>query len=83
MKRNTKSRITLPAAELRLVLSLKSRLKAKSNVEVVRRGLHLLEETTRESLREAYRRASMATRDSVLRELEELDHLAPEGVGHP
>ena len=66
------------------MLALKSRLKAKSNVEVVRRGLHLLKETTdRESLREAYRRASVATRDSALRELEELDHLAAEGLGHP
>ena len=82
MKSNTKSSITLPPEELRLVLLLKSRLKAKSNVEVVRRGLHLLKETTdRESLREAYRQASEATRDSALQDLEELDHLAAEGLG--
>jgi carbamoylphosphate synthase large subunit len=81
MKHNTKSSITLPPDELKLVLALKSRLKAKSNVEVVRRGLHLLAEATdRESLREAYRRASEATRDAVSQELEELDHLAAEGL---
>ena len=38
MKRNGKSSITLPPAELRLVLELQTRLKAKSKVEVVRRG---------------------------------------------
>jgi hypothetical protein len=38
MKANTKSSITLPAAELRLVARLKSRLKLKSNVDVVRAG---------------------------------------------
>jgi len=58
MKTNTKSSITLPPEELRLVVSLQARLKAKSKVEVVRRGLRLLQETTdRESMREAYRRA--------------------------
>jgi len=81
MKSNTKSSITLPPEELELVLSLKTKLKARSKVEVVRRGLRLLKEMTdRESLREAYRRASLATRASVLEELEELDHLASEGL---
>jgi hypothetical protein len=48
---------------------------------VVRRGLRLLKETTdRESLREAYRRASLATRASLSRELNELDHLASDGL---
>ena len=80
MKSNTKSSITLPPEELALVLSLKAKLKAKSKVEVVRRGLRLLKEMTdRESLREAYRQASHATRASVLKELEEIDHLASEG----
>ena len=78
---NTKSSITLPAEELKLVKSLKSRLKLKSNVEVVRTGLRLLEETTgREALREAFRKASAATRASLRRELEELDPLAGEGL---
>ncbi len=61
MKSNTKSSITLPAEELRLVQTLKVRLRCKSNVEVVRRGLRLLNERTeRDSLRQAYGRASRA-----------------------
>ncbi len=81
MKSNTKSSITLPPEELKLVVSLQSKLKAKSKVEVVRRGLRLLKEATdRESLRDAYRRASQATRESVLEELEELDSLTGEGI---
>ena len=81
MKSNTKSSITLPPEELKLVLALKARLKAKSNVEVVRRGLRLLKETTdRESLREAYRRASLATRASSSEALSELDPIVSEGL---
>lgn len=81
MKTNTKSSITLPPEELRLVLALQAKLKAKSKVEVVRRGLRLLRDVTeREALREAYRRASRATRASLSRELRELDHLAAEGL---
>ena len=81
MKSNTKSSITLPAEELKLVLSLQARLKARSKVEVVRRGLRLLQETTdRASLREAYRRASVATRRSLKSELSELDALSSEGL---
>lgn len=81
MRSNTKSSITLPPEELRVVLALQSRLKARSKVEVVRRGLRLLRDATeREALREAYRRASRATRASVLRELRELDHLTAEGL---
>ena len=81
MRRNAKSSITLPPKELRLVLELKAALGAESNVEVVRRGLRLLEEVTdRERLRESYRSASRATRKSLAKELEELDHLAGEGL---
>jgi Arc/MetJ-type ribon-helix-helix transcriptional regulator len=81
MKSNTKSSITLPPEELRMVVSLQARLKARSKVEVVRRGLRLLHDLTeREALREAYRRASLATRASLARELRELDHLAGEGL---
>lgn len=81
MKSNTKSSITLPPAEFRRVRALKSRLKLKSNVDVVRRGLRLLEETTaREALREAYRAASLATRQDLVTELAEIDHLAGEGL---
>ncbi len=82
MKYNTKSSITLPAEELRLVLALQAKLKARSKVEVVRRGLRLLQESTdREFLRQAYRQASAATRGSIEAELSELDHLASEGLG--
>ena len=81
MKSNTKSSITLPPAELKLVLELQSKLKARSKVEVVRRGLMLLKETTeRESLRDAYRRASLATRGSLTEDLEELESLVAEGL---
>jgi Arc/MetJ-type ribon-helix-helix transcriptional regulator len=84
MKSDTESSITLPPEELKLVLALQAKLKAKSKVEVVRRGLRLLEETTdRESLREAYRRASLATRPSVSTEVAELDPLASEGFDEP
>ena len=64
-----------------MVLALKAQLKAKSNVEVVRRGLRLLRDATeRDALRESYRQASRATRASLSHELRELDHLAAEGL---
>jgi Arc/MetJ-type ribon-helix-helix transcriptional regulator len=81
MKTNTKSSITLPAAELRRVRALRARLRLPSNVEVVRRGLRLLEETTdRRELREAYRRASRASRAALAREIADLDSLVDEGL---
>lgn len=81
MKTNTKSSITLPPEELKLVVALQKKLKAKSKVEVVRRGLRLLKESTdRESLKESFRLASLSTRGSLASELEELDHLASEGL---
>jgi hypothetical protein len=84
MKSNTKSSITLPPEELKLVVSLQAKLKARTKVEVVRRGLRLLQEATdRESLRRGYRRASLATRESLALELPELDSLASEGLDEP
>ena len=81
MKSNAKSSITLPAEELKLVKSLKARLRLKSNVEVVRRGLRLLQETTeRQALKEAYRRASEATCGASATDLADLDSLAAEGL---
>ena len=81
MKANTKSSITLPAHELRLVQSLKARLRLKSNVEVVRKGLQLLQQTTdRAALKEAYRKASLAGRTATRAEVDALDHLAGEGL---
>lgn len=81
MRHNTKSSITLLPEELRLVKSLQKRLGAKSKVEVVRRGLRLLQETTdREALKQAYAEAARAVRESTHAELAELDHLAGEGL---
>jgi hypothetical protein len=84
MKQNAKSSITLPPEELKLVESLRSKLGAKSKVEVVRRGLRLLKEATdRATLREEFRKASRATRAALGKELRELDHLADEGLEEP
>jgi Arc/MetJ-type ribon-helix-helix transcriptional regulator len=81
MTSNTKSSITLPARELRMVKSLKARLRLGSNVAVVREGLRLLQQTTeRRALGEAYRKASRATRAATRAELDALDHLASEGL---
>jgi len=81
MKSNTKSSITLPPEELELVLELKAQLNAKSNVEVVRRGLRLLKEiTNREALRQAYKRDSLAVRASLEKEIAKLDSLVAEGL---
>jgi hypothetical protein len=66
---------------LQLGVSLQARLKAKSKVEVVRRGRRLPRETTeRERMREAYRRASLATRESLTEELKELEPLVDDGL---
>ena len=81
MKSNAKSSITLPPDEVKLVKDLKKKLKAKSNVEVVRRGLKLLKEKTdRDLLRKAYESASHQVADALRDELDELDHLAGEGL---
>jgi hypothetical protein len=63
------------------VIALKGKLKAKSKVDVVRRGLDLLRrQTERETLREAYRQASQATRVSIGEELRDLEPLTSEGI---
>ena len=81
MKSNAKSSITLPPDEVKLVKDLKKKLKAKSNVEVVRRGLKLLkEQTDRDLLRKAYESASQQVADALRNELDELDHLAGEAL---
>ena len=81
MRQNTKSSITLPTDELRLVQKLKARLRLKSNVDVVRTGLRLLKERTdREELREAYRQASRATRANAVKTQELDDALVAEGL---
>jgi hypothetical protein len=81
MKYNTKSSITLPPEELALVEALRKRLRAKSKVEVVRRGLYLLRDSVdRDALRARYAEASKRVRQSTLAELEELDGLSAEGL---
>ena len=76
-----KSSITLPPSELRLVTTLKERLRLRSNVEVVRQGLRMLQEATdRQALKEAYRKASRASREATVAALGELDHLSGEGL---
>jgi Arc/MetJ-type ribon-helix-helix transcriptional regulator len=81
MKSNTKSSVTLPASELKLIESLRKKLNAKSKVDVIRRGLYLLNETTnRQSLKVAYAEASKASRASLLKEIADLDPLSGEGL---
>jgi hypothetical protein len=76
-----KSSITLPPDEFRLVTILKKRLGLRSNVEVVRRGLRMLRESAdRQALKDAYRKASRATRTETAAEIAALDHLAGEGI---
>ncbi len=83
MKSNTagKSSVTLSAAEHAQVLRLRRLLKLRSNTDVIRRSLKLLEEAvTREELRRQFREASARVRSSTLEEMRELDDLAGEGL---
>ena len=81
MKANTKSSITLPRDELALVEGLRRRLGAKTKVEVVRRGLHMLRDSVeREALRTRYAEASKRVRKPAVAEIAELDALASEGL---
>ena len=81
MKVHTKSSITLPPEELALVEGLRKRLRAKTKVEVVRRGLYLLRDTVdAEALRARYAEASRKVRQSTVEELDELDALTAEGL---
>jgi len=64
-----------------VVRALRRRLKLRTNVEVVRRALRLLADATeRQALKEAYRQASMAARGTTAAQIEDLDHLAAEGL---
>jgi hypothetical protein len=81
MTSNTKSSITLPPAELALVEGLRKRLRAKTKVEVVRRGLFMLRDSVdRDALRAQYAEASRKVRASTLEELADFDPLAGEGL---
>lgn len=81
MKNNTKSSITLPPNELKLVLSLMKSIGAKTKVEVIRRGLEMLKSSQdRDQLRAKYLSASQAARVSTETEIAALDHLTSEGL---
>ena len=81
MKINTKSSITLPPKELKLVEELQRSLGAKSKVEVVRRGLYKLKESAdRERLKAGYIRAAEATNKVTHEELADLEGLTSEGL---
>ena len=76
-----KSSFTLPPEEHARVLRLKRQLRARSNTEVIRRSLHLLEESlSRDALRKVFHRAAERVRESSTEAMEELDHLAGEGL---
>ena len=83
MKSHTarKSSFTLPAAEHAQVLRLRRLLKARSNTEVIRRSLRLLEDSiSREELRRQFREASARVRSSTLEAVQELDPLVSDGL---
>jgi predicted RNA-binding protein len=83
MKSHTarKSSFTLPAAEHAQVLRLRRLLKARSNTEVIRRSLRLLEDSiSREELRRQFREASARVRSSTLEAVRELDPLVSDGL---
>jgi hypothetical protein len=83
MKSKTRSsRIPLPPEELDLVLALQTKLKDRSKIEVVRRGLQLPKEMTdRERLGDACRRASLATRALVSKDSKEHRHCQNVSLG--
>jgi hypothetical protein len=81
MKNNTKSSITLPAAELAVVESLQKKLKIKKKVEIIRMGLKLLKESTdREALREEFRKAAAAVAPDMPGILRDFSHLDSENL---
>jgi hypothetical protein len=83
MKSNTaaKSSFTLSAAEHAQVRRLRKMLNARSNTEVIRRSLKVLEEQlSREELRRQFREASAKLRSSTAKELRELEPLTNDGL---
>lgn len=73
--------MTLPVEEVRRIERLQKRFRIRTKVEVVRRGLRLLEESSeRDLLRELYKSASQAVRDSSQEAIDTMDHLASEGL---
>jgi hypothetical protein len=76
-----RSSFTLAAEEHARVLRLRRLLKARSNTEVIRRSLRLLEESvSREELRRRFREASRRVRSSTVEMVRDLDPLVGEGL---
>jgi hypothetical protein len=83
MKSHTaaKSSFTLAPAEHAQVRRLRRLLKARSNAEVIRRSLKLLEESvSREELRRQFREASARVRSSTLEAIRDFDPLVSDGL---
>jgi len=78
---SAKSSFTLGPAEHAQVKRLRRMLKARSNAEVIRRSLKILEESlAREELRRQFRDAAARVRSSTPLELEELDGVVADGL---
>jgi hypothetical protein len=72
---------TLAAKEHAQVRRLRRLLETRSNTEVIRRSLILLEVSlSREELRRQFREASVRVRPSTLQTVEELDPLVGESL---
>ena len=83
MKRNTaaKSSFTLPPEEHARVLRLKRVLGARSNTDVIRRSLRVLEESvSREALRARFRDAAKKVSSTTAKEVDELDAVMGDGL---
>jgi len=78
---SAKSSFTLAPADHARVKRLRRVLKARSNTEVIRRSLKMLEESVaREELRRQFREAAARVRSSTLEEMKELDGLVADGL---
>jgi hypothetical protein len=83
MKSNAagKSSFTLAPAEHAQVRRLRRLLKARSNADVIRRSLRLLEESvSRAELRRQFREAAVHVRSSTLEAIRDLDPLVSDGL---
>ncbi|HLX38755.1 MAG TPA: hypothetical protein VKR29_13180, partial [Candidatus Binataceae bacterium] len=73
---------TLAPAEHARVKRLRRLLKARSNAEVIRQSLKLLEESlTREELRRQFVEAAARVKSSTVKEMRELDGVIADGLG--
>jgi hypothetical protein len=76
-----KSSFTLAPAEHAQVKRLKRMLRARSNTEVIRRSLTLLEESlSREALRAQFREAVERVRQSTPEEIKDLEGVVADGL---